>query len=90
MSKDEINRKIDALRVPVQQGLDWTGDEAANAELLDEMLAAGLRISMESNGSRKNEVLLLCPYFAGDGGTMFRYERKTAVAKAWLYWKESQ
>ena len=92
MSKEEINRKIDAPRAPAQQGRDWTGDEAANAELLDEM-ASALELDIHYEQGLWFSTLYWPKYLEGSDPwteTLGHADRKTAIALAWIKFKESQ
>lgn len=80
-----INRCVSKDGEYVHEPPDFYKDESANALLLDKLLSLGLRVCMEPSETHKDEITLLCPYFLGGGGTMFRYDRKTAICEAAYY-----
>lgn len=69
--------------------INWTGDEAANAELLEEMPSPLMSFSSGHWHIHPNQFY---EKWGDDGGALQASDpqRKTAVALAWLKWQESK
>ncbi len=98
LESQEINRKISEARQQFRvdhDGLDpqpigWTGDESANAELLDEMPLPLISKFEDGRWCCEPDVCNLPAPTYQPQHIGLNADRKTAIALAWLRWKGIQ